>query len=144
MCIFICFQDLHGSLKGCPAEHVLAEEPKGLKVKLMDHQRHALAWMFWRETQRPRGGILADDMGLGKTLTMISLVLACKNKQESGAGADSASSDDDEDLGKKRKSVGGWTSKGRKDRKCFIEFRVCLSIMSWHLLLCARVCRQEY
>ncbi|TDG46655.1 hypothetical protein AWZ03_006967 [Drosophila navojoa] len=108
-------KDLHGSLKGCPAEHVLADDPKGLKVKLMDHQRHALAWMFWRETQRPRGGILADDMGLGKTLTMISLVLACKNKQESGAGADSASSDDDEDVGKKRKSTGGWTSKGRKD-----------------------------
>ncbi|XP_023179025.2 transcription termination factor 2 [Drosophila hydei] len=108
-------KDLHGSLKGCPADNVLADDPKGLKVKLMDHQRHALAWMFWRETQRPRGGILADDMGLGKTLTMISLVLACKNKQESGAGAESASSDEDEDPGKKRKSTGGWTSKGRKD-----------------------------
>lgn len=121
MCTIICFQDLHGSLKGCPADNVLADDPKGLKVKLMDHQRHALAWMFWRETQRPRGGILADDMGLGKTLTMISLVLACKNKQESGAGAESASSDEDEDPGKKRKSTGGWTSKGRKDRKCLIE-----------------------
>ncbi|XP_030562364.1 transcription termination factor 2 [Drosophila novamexicana] len=108
-------KDLHGSLKGCPAEYVMADEPNGLKVQLMDHQRHALAWMSWREQQRPRGGILADDMGLGKTLTMIALVLAGKNGQESGAGAESASSDDEDDPGKKRKSVGGWTSKGRKD-----------------------------
>ncbi|XP_075145309.1 transcription termination factor 2-like [Haematobia irritans] len=74
-----CLKKLHDSLETCPGEDVLADNPTGLKVNLMDHQRHALAWMFWRETQKPRGGILADDMGLGKTLTMISLVLACKN-----------------------------------------------------------------
>lgn len=68
-------EQLHGSLKNCPKDDVLAEEPKGIKVSLMEHQRRALAWLLYRETQRPPGGILADDMGLGKTLTMISLVL---------------------------------------------------------------------
>jgi len=87
-------KDLHGSLKDCPAENVLADDPSGLKVQLMDHQKHALAWMSWREQQRPRGGILADDMGLGKTLTMISLVLACKNRKESDTATKSASSDE--------------------------------------------------
>lgn len=115
------FQDLHGSLKGCPAENVLADDPSGLKVQLMDHQKHALAWMAWREKQRPRGGILADDMGLGKTLTMISLVLASKNRQESETATQSASSDDEENADKNQKDKGGWYSKGRKDRKCFMK-----------------------
>ncbi|XP_016938182.4 transcription termination factor 2 [Drosophila suzukii] len=109
-------KDLHGSLKDCPGPEVLAEDPQGLKVTLMDHQKHALAWMSWRERQLPRGGILADDMGLGKTLTMISSVLACKNRQERGEGEDhSSDEDDDDDKNKKRKSAGGWNSKGRKD-----------------------------
>ncbi|XP_034486352.1 transcription termination factor 2-like [Drosophila innubila] len=108
-------KELHGSLKSCPRANVLANDPPGLKVKLMDHQKHALAWMTWREQQRPCGGILADDMGLGKTLTMIALVLACKTRQGSGAGANSTSSDEeDEDRAKNRKSNGGWKSKGRK------------------------------
>lgn len=47
---------------------MLAEQPRSVKVPLMKHQRHALAWMNWRERQKPRGGILADDMGLGKYL----------------------------------------------------------------------------
>ncbi|XP_017142874.1 transcription termination factor 2 [Drosophila miranda] len=107
-------KDLHGSLKGCPAEDVLADDPEGLKITLMDHQKHALAWMSWRENQTPRGGILADDMGLGKTLTMISSVLACKNRQESRDGRH-VDSDSDEENDTKRKSTGGWNSKGRKD-----------------------------
>ncbi|KAH8241297.1 hypothetical protein KR032_007452, partial [Drosophila birchii] len=108
-------KDLHDSLKDCPGPDVLAEDPSGLKVDLMGHQKHALAWMSWREKQQPRGGILADDMGLGKTLTMISSVLACKNLQKSGTGDNQDSSDEEDDKGGKRKSMGGWNSKGRKD-----------------------------
>nr|XP_050867199.1 transcription termination factor 2-like [Vespula vulgaris] len=69
-------QDLHGSLVARPSEDAKAEDPPGLKVKLMPHQQHALAWLMWREQKRPSGGVLADDMGLGKTLTMISLIMA--------------------------------------------------------------------
>ncbi|CAL7941631.1 unnamed protein product [Xylocopa violacea] len=75
-------QDLHGSLVARPSEDEKAEDPQGLKVKLMPHQQHALAWLIWREQQRPPGGVLADDMGLGKTLTMISLIMAKKISEE--------------------------------------------------------------
>lgn len=104
---------MHGSLESCPAEHVLADDPKGLKVTLMDHQKHALAWMNWREKQKPRGGILADDMGLGKTLTMISLVLECKNRGDE-ASNEGGSSESEEEENKNR---AGWSSKGRRDCK---------------------------
>ncbi|KFZ60930.1 Transcription termination factor 2, partial [Podiceps cristatus] len=69
---------LHESLESCPTEQTAAEDPSGLKVPLLLHQKQALAWLLWRESQRPCGGILADDMGLGKTLTMIALILAQK------------------------------------------------------------------
>ncbi|KFV54993.1 Transcription termination factor 2, partial [Gavia stellata] len=69
---------LHKSLESCPTEQTVAEDPSGLKVPLLVHQKQALAWLLWRESQRPCGGILADDMGLGKTLTMIALILAQK------------------------------------------------------------------
>ncbi|NXM66452.1 TTF2 factor, partial [Serilophus lunatus] len=69
---------LHKSLESCPTEQTVAEDPSGLKVPLLLHQKQALAWLLWRESQRPCGGILADDMGLGKTLTMIALILAQK------------------------------------------------------------------
>ncbi|XP_033002489.1 transcription termination factor 2 isoform X1 [Lacerta agilis] len=75
---------LHSSLKSCPKEETVVEDPPGLKVSLLLHQKQALAWLLWRENQKPCGGILADDMGLGKTLTMIALVLVqkCLQKDE--------------------------------------------------------------
>ncbi|KAK7168900.1 hypothetical protein R3I93_005025 [Phoxinus phoxinus] len=73
---------LHDSLESCPTEDTEVQDPKGIKVELLPHQRRALAWLLWRETQKPCGGILADDMGLGKTLTMISLILSQKKKDE--------------------------------------------------------------
>ncbi|NXN51170.1 TTF2 factor, partial [Rynchops niger] len=69
---------LHKSLESCPTEQTVAEDPSELKVPLLQHQKQALAWLLWRESQKPCGGILADDMGLGKTLTMIALILARK------------------------------------------------------------------
>ncbi|NXN47255.1 TTF2 factor, partial [Rhinoptilus africanus] len=69
---------LHKSLESCPTEQTVAEDPSELKVPLLQHQKQALAWLLWRESQKPCGGILADDMGLGKTLTMIALILAQK------------------------------------------------------------------
>ncbi|XP_063161697.1 transcription termination factor 2 [Candoia aspera] len=69
---------LHKSLESCPTERTINEDPPGLKIALLLHQKQALSWLLWRETQKPCGGILADDMGLGKTLTMIALILAQK------------------------------------------------------------------
>ncbi|XP_021121409.1 transcription termination factor 2 isoform X2 [Heterocephalus glaber] len=74
--------ELHRSLESCPGEAGVAEDPAGLKVPLLLHQKQALAWLLWRESQKPKGGILADDMGLGKTLTMIALILTQKNREK--------------------------------------------------------------
>ncbi|XP_040278712.1 transcription termination factor 2 [Bufo bufo] len=74
---------LHKSLESCPGPENTTEDPRGLKVPLLLHQKQALAWLQWREAQQPQGGILADDMGLGKTLTMIALILAQKQQQKS-------------------------------------------------------------
>ncbi|KAM9319618.1 transcription termination factor 2 [Gastrophryne carolinensis] len=74
---------LHTSLESCPSPDTAAEDPPGLKVPLLLHQKQALAWLQWRENQKPQGGILADDMGLGKTLTMVALILAQRRKHKS-------------------------------------------------------------
>ncbi|KAM4699895.1 transcription termination factor 2 isoform 2-T2 [Discoglossus pictus] len=71
---------LHKSLESCPSPESTEEDPPGLKVPLLLHQKQALAWLLWREIQRPQGGILADDMGLGKTLTMVALILMQKQR----------------------------------------------------------------
>lgn len=49
---------LHKSLDTCPLSDVLMDDPKGLMVPLMPHQKHAIAWLMWRESQTPFGGIL--------------------------------------------------------------------------------------
>ncbi len=36
------------------------DDPLGLHVELMQHQRQALAWLTWREQQHPPGGILGE------------------------------------------------------------------------------------
>ncbi|XP_074550958.1 transcription termination factor 2 [Halichoeres trimaculatus] len=92
--------DLHKSLESCPDPEAEVPDPRGIKVTLLPHQRRALAWLLWRETQNPRGGILADDMGLGKTLTMISLLLSMKKKKQK-----------EEDEKKEEKKSEGWISK---------------------------------
>ncbi|XP_064444639.1 transcription termination factor 2 isoform X3 [Mirounga angustirostris] len=74
--------ELHASLESRPGETAVAEDPAGLKLPLLLHQKQALAWLLWRESQKPHGGILADDMGLGKTLTMIALILTQKNQEK--------------------------------------------------------------
>lgn len=71
---------LHKSLDTCPSSDILMEDPEGLVVPLMPHQKHAIAWMIWRESQVPHGGILGTQYTL-KVLIMLycynQLVILC-------------------------------------------------------------------
>ena len=42
---------LHVALKSYPEENILAEDPRSLRsnVRLMQHQKHGLAWLMWGE-----------------------------------------------------------------------------------------------
>lgn len=114
---------LHKAMERCPLDHELAPQPEHLKVDLMRHQKHALKWTRWRETQKPKGGILADDMGLGKTMTMLALVLDVKYHPAEGnngtntsevTSTDDEEDDDDDDVqrvgGKARATYEGTVS----------------------------------
>ncbi|PZC72047.1 hypothetical protein B5X24_HaOG211972 [Helicoverpa armigera] len=94
-------RDLYESMGSRPAESQEAKPPRAMRSKLMPHQLHALAWLRWRETQRPRAGILADDMGLGKTITMIALIVSDKEDKIDD------DEDDDDELPKKKLTRGG-------------------------------------
>lgn len=112
------FQAVHASMPETERLDVEAiVEPAGLKVTLMDHQKRALVWMLWRETQDSPGGILADDMGLGKTLTMLSLILRHRELIEDGTIEDFAmnklrDSDDSSDEENEEKAH-GWLARNR-------------------------------
>jgi len=52
---------LHKSLETCPGPQVLSEDPQGLKIQLMPHQKYAISWLLWRERQNPHGGVLGKE-----------------------------------------------------------------------------------
>ncbi|XP_053668446.1 transcription termination factor 2 [Anopheles marshallii] len=135
---------LHKSIETCPTEDTLADPPKLLKIDLMNHQRHALAWMLWRETQKPRGGILADDMGLGKTLSMISLVLKSAELDPDGELLERESESEGEEE-ENQNPNGGWKSKGRKDYYAGGTLIVCPAslIRQWESEITNRVKRNS-
>ncbi|RVE53860.1 hypothetical protein evm_001522 [Chilo suppressalis] len=102
-------RDLHESLASRPPESQLATAPIALTSELMPHQKHALAWLRWRETQRPCGGILADDMGLGKTITMIALLMTDKEDRIDHDDDDDDDDDEDRNVKSSAKTVRGGT-----------------------------------
>ncbi len=59
-----------------PSSEAEEEDPAGLKVNLMQHQRQALAWLNWREQQHPPGGILGNrNMILPAPGTRLPIIL---------------------------------------------------------------------
>lgn len=82
----VALKQLVANMEKCPRPEQELPQPLSLRnVTLHAYQRHALAWMEWRELNPPFGGILADDMGLGKTVTTIAFLQLRMNsiKQES-------------------------------------------------------------
>lgn len=56
-------ESLHDAVLSAPDVDTVEEtQPIALKVTLMDHQRRGLAWLCWRETQLPPGGILGKSL----------------------------------------------------------------------------------
>jgi DNA repair exonuclease SbcCD ATPase subunit len=54
------FRDLMEQINNRPPDTEEEPLPENLKIKFTKLQRQALRFMMWRETLRPRGGILAD------------------------------------------------------------------------------------
>ena len=94
------------AMETMPREGDEEEGPMGLKssISLFPHQMQGLAWLLWRETQDPPGGILADDMGLGKTLTMLSLIVKHRELEET-SGASKKGEAGEEWMGKTDKGI---------------------------------------
>ncbi|CAF3539678.1 unnamed protein product [Rotaria socialis] len=71
----VALTQLVANMEKCPRPEQELPQPLSLRnVTLHGYQRHAIAWMEWRESNPPFGGILADDMGLGKTVTTIAFL----------------------------------------------------------------------
>uniref|UniRef100_A0A0L8GVD2 CCHC-type domain-containing protein n=1 Tax=Octopus bimaculoides TaxID=37653 RepID=A0A0L8GVD2_OCTBM len=66
-----CLSLIIRQLKTCPKEDEEEEDPRGLKVSLMPHQKHALAWLLWRQKQNPSGGILDSRRVIKSKATLI-------------------------------------------------------------------------
>ena len=60
-------------LKGKTFEDKQFSLDHSVAVKLYDHQRDAIRWL-WDLQLRNKGGILADDMGLGKTMSSAAFI----------------------------------------------------------------------
>jgi len=60
-------------LKGKTSEGNQFSLDHSVAVKLYDHQRDAVRWL-WDLQLRNKGGILADDMGLGKTMSSAAFI----------------------------------------------------------------------
>jgi len=56
-------REIQDTLRTKPTPEDVATEPLEMRIPLMQHQRHALAFMIWREEQSEPGGIIADEMG---------------------------------------------------------------------------------
>ncbi|CAR27425.1 ZYRO0C16544p [Zygosaccharomyces rouxii] len=52
-----------------------ANQPPGMKVRLLPFQLEGLLWLKRQEEGKYRGGVLSDEMGMGKTIQMISLIM---------------------------------------------------------------------
>lgn len=59
-------KNIHGSLETCPDQNTFAKQPRQVKVALKKHQLSGLAWLIWRESQKPHGGILGKIICVNK------------------------------------------------------------------------------
>lgn len=55
-----CIVEMYDEIKSMPKDGV-ENDPDGLTVELMKHQKESLKWMKWRETKKAAGGILGKE-----------------------------------------------------------------------------------